>query len=324
MATSIVNDVQNRHDGPTELSTPAHYHSNQGDEFKPIIPASMRDVSTLQLSVVLCQPFVYLAGFGLCLHSGHALLLLPLMLLLGGWAFQTAFTNAHNLVHHAYHLPVANRILRDVLMSLYGLMFGYASHLFQATHYAHHARENRCGGHGDPESVAHLKGWVVLLFGPYFTAQVFRYGFMHARSRFDRLIGLVELGGVVLCGGWAASWFVRWCYGDPTLGVVESTLGLYFPLATVLLWTFPFTAAWLPHRKCSRTMLGQARNTPGVGAHPIRHFIAYMLVGDTRWHLLHHAYMYLASCRLGAVAKLPQVQAWIEQQPEHDHAHGHQ
>lgn len=293
-------------------------------EFKPAIPKHFYEVSTARLIYVLLLPFVTLFLFGVCVYMDTWLLWLP-MVVLGAITFQRAFTNCHNLVHGSYPLPKKGRkLVRDVLMTLYGFMFYYVAHLFKATHYAHHRKENRCGlsENPDPETVAHLPGWYVLLFGPVQTIKVFAYGFKNAHSRTDRVMGLIEVGVVLFCLGTVGCWMTRLVMGDPTLGLVEKTLALYGTEAAILLWAFPFNAAWIPHRMCRPTMLGAARNTPGLHAHPLADMIARVFVAGTRLHLVHHTWPSLATCNADKVLGVPEAVEWMEHQ-DHEHDHDH-
>jgi len=290
---------------------PRQHKSEFDPEFKPAIPKDVRDMDRLLTAWVFIRPLVHLLGFGLCVNSGSVFLAWMMAPVLGGLVFQRSFTNAHNLVHGTYPLPKRfKRLLRELLMGFYGLMFGYASHLFKETHHVHHHPSNRCGVNDDPESVCHRPAIQVIAFGPYFTARIFAYGFVHAKSRFDRVVGVLELLGVLTLAGLAAWTLSRYHHGVE-VGPVAKALSFYAVEAAVLLWLFPFNAAWLPHQNCYDTVLGQARNSPGQYAAPFAQLVVFLLVGGTRWHLLHHAYQYIPSCNLGKLADVPEVDSWM-------------
>ncbi|HEY9774449.1 MAG TPA: fatty acid desaturase [Planktothrix sp.] len=301
------------------------YLAAQDDsEYRPAIDMHKhRQMSPMLTAWVLIRPFTALIALGLIVNSGKTWLL-PLAFLCGIWTFQRSFTNAHNLVHGSYPLPSAvKRPAREVLMTVYGLMFGYASHLFKEAHFEHHRPANRCGVKGDPESICQLPMAVVVLFGPVLTARIFAYGFKNARSRFDRIMGSVELVGVLCVIALVVHSLVRYFHGVH-LGAFERTFAFYGAEAMLLLWLFPLNAAWLPHQKCYGTMIGAARNTPG-GSYPgfMATVVSKMLVGGTRWHLLHHSYMGVPSCNLEGLARDRKVKAWMRLQSIFDDHHSH-
>jgi fatty acid desaturase len=199
-----------------------------------------------------------------------------LLALLGSFYF---FLAGLRLVHDVFHdnlglPPWANDML---LLSLSGLMLG-SMHAVRLTHLQHH---RDCLGPDDVEgSTARRSAAGAMLWGIVFPVQLHRAALRLARPRQARWI-IAELG---LSGGVALT----------AVALPYRVLAWHVAAMAVGQMLTGFFAVWTVHHDCDRWQ--QIART-------LRHPLKSAVVFDMFYHLEHHLYPRVPTCRLPRLAE---------------------
>lgn len=194
--------------------------------------------------------------------------------------FLTGLRQVHGAFHHALGLP---RWANDcVVFALSVVMLG-SMHAVWINHLRHH---RHCLAEGDVEAMsARMTAWAAIATGPLFLVRLHRTALDHATRR-QRLWIVAELTATV-----AVLWLAfRVAPVQPLRYHVTAMLAGQCLVS--------FFAVWSVHRECERE---------GVFARTIRGRILPLVSYDMFYHLEHHLFPAVPTCRL------PQLAARLDQ-----------
>jgi len=190
--------------------------------------------------------------------------------------FLTGLRQAHNAHHYA--LGILRRATEWVMFFLSLLMLG-SMHAVQVNHLRHH---RFCLGDNDVEArSARMPWWKALLFGPLFPLLLHRAAWEHGNKHQKRWIALELAGNVAAL---TAVFF--------TPGV--SWLRYHFIAMAAGQCLTSFFAVWTVHHHC---------DSDGVFARTVRHPIKARLTYIMFFHMEHHLFPAVPTCRLHILAR---------------------
>jgi len=182
----------------------------------------------------------------------------------------------HNAYHYALGIP---RLATECVMFVLSLMMLSSMHALQQTHLHHHSH---CMDDEDAEAAsARMKGWQAIAFGPYFYYLIHRKGIELANAKQKRWI-VAEF----LC-------IAAWVY--VALAVLDIRILQYHVCAMLVGQCLTaFFAVWTVHHDCDRShfIARTLRN-------PIKSLIAF----DMFFHVEHHLFPAVPTCKLSTLAK---------------------
>ncbi|MGV3721804.1 MAG: fatty acid desaturase family protein [Actinomycetota bacterium] len=205
-------------------------------------------------------------------HYGHFLFALPFSFIF--------FLCGLRVVHNAYHYVLGiSRPATEWVMYFLSVMMLSAMHALQQTHLHHH---KHCLGEDDVEAASALMpGWKAVLYGPRFYYMIQKKGIELGNPRQRR---------------WIAAEFISMAIWIPVaLFVLDLPLLKYHVVAMLIGQCLTaFFAVWTVHHDCDRDhfIARTLRN-------PIKSFIAF----DMFYHVEHHLYPKVPTCKLAKLSK---------------------
>lgn len=189
--------------------------------------------------------------------------------------FLTGLRQVHGAFHYSIGIP--RRATELVMLMLSALMLG-SMHAVQINHLRHHAH---CMKDDDVEAMsARMPAWKALLTGPVFPVRLHATALNAATPRQRRWIVLeLALSAVVVAAAWSST--IDWL----RYHVVAMTMGQSMT---------SFFAVWTVHHDC---------DVDGVFARTIRGRLKAWATYDMFYHLEHHLFPAVPTCRLPQLAR---------------------
>ena len=233
-----------------------------------------RDLASLTRGEIvkeLLLPLPWLAASLVAAGAGWYLLALPCSFMF----FLTGLRQVHSAFH--YSLGVTRWATEALMTTLSGLMLG-SMHAVQLNHLRHHAH---CMTDGDVEAMsARMPAWKALVTGPAFPIRLHAAALAVATPRQRSFIQAeLALTGLALAAAWAsgAGW-LRYHVLAMTLGQCMTS----------------FFAVWTVHHDCE---------ADGIFARTIRGRLKAWATYDMFYHLEHHLFPAVPTCRLPDLAR---------------------
>jgi len=184
------------------------------------------------------------------------------------------------VVHNAYHYAMGiSRPATEWIMFILSVLMLSSMHALQQTHLHHH---KHCMDEDDVEAAsARMQGWKAILFGPAFYYLIHKKGIELAKPWQRRWIA-AEL---VICFTWAAL----------ALTVLNVELLRYHAIAMLVGQCLTaFFAVWTVHHDCDREH---------YIARTLRNPLKSLMVFDMFYHLEHHLFPKVPTCKLAQLSK---------------------
>jgi len=231
----------------------------------------LRSLTRREIVKELVLPLPWLAA-SLCAARLHwYVLALPCSFMF----FLTGLRQVHGAFHYSIGIP--RRATELVIMMLSGLMLG-SMHAVQINHLRHHAH---CMKDGDVEAMsARMPAWKALLTGPAFPLRLHAAALEVAAPRQRTWIRLeILLTAAVVAAAWLST--IGWL----RYHVIAMAIGQCMT---------SFFAVWTVHHDC---------DVDGLFARTIRGRVKGWATYDMFYHLEHHLFPAVPTCRLPELAK---------------------
>ncbi|MFN3652124.1 MAG: fatty acid desaturase [Armatimonadota bacterium] len=230
------------------------------------------ELSAWDITKELLLIFPWLIASLTLAYYGQYLIALPFSFIF----FLCGLRVVHNAYHYALGIP---RLATEWVMFIISCLMMSSMHALQQTHLHHHAH---CMDDDDAEAAsAHLKGWQAIAYGPRFYWLIHRKGIELANPRQMR---------------WIQAEFVTvLAWAGVALFALDIAILKYHVLAMLIGQCLTaFFAVWTVHHDCDRHHFI---------ARTIRNPIKSLIVFDMFYHLEHHLYPKVPTCKLSKLAK---------------------
>jgi fatty acid desaturase len=230
------------------------------------------ELNTWEVVREILLPLPWLAMSLFLAHHGYYVFALGFSFIF----FLCGLRVVHNAYHYAMGIP---RWVTEWVMFTIGVSMLASMHALQQTHLHHH---KTCMDEDDAEAAsARMPGWKAIMFGPRFYALIHQKGVELANARQKRWI-IAEFAVVLT---WTAL----------SLFVLDVPLMKYHTLAMLVGQCLTaFFAVWTVHHDCDRSHF-IARTLRS----PLKSFIVF----DMFYHLEHHLYPKVPTCKLARLSK---------------------
>lgn len=189
--------------------------------------------------------------------------------------FLCGLRQVHNAYHYAVGIP---RAATEWMMFVLSIAMQSSMHALQLTHLHHH---KHCMDEDDTEAAsARMPGWKAIVFGPMFYVNIQTKGWSLASPR-QRIWIASELVGIVL---WVTASLLIFDIPALKYHVLAMTVGQCLTA---------FFAVWTVHHGCDRSHFI---------ARTIRNPVKSLIVFDMFYHLEHHLFPRVPTCKLGALS----------------------